>query len=189
MGVMADERITPPGWLPPVAPGTQAPGPPQPPAPPPRPTFAPPAARDAGARTQPSPPATSRNAQAVWALVLAVAGLTLLLVSLGTMFFLTLPCSAVAWWLASGARRQIEAGDTPYGAGQAVAALWIARIGVMAGVAAAVVLIVLVASGFDFEQFRDDLERELEQRRERDGDGDGSGVRTRLAGLSAAVGR
>ena len=170
---MADEPVTPSGWLPPVAPGGQG----SPPAPAPPPPAQPPA------------PAAVRNAQAVWALVLAITGLSLLLVSLGTFFFLTLPCSATAWWLAARARRRIDAGETANGSGQAVAALWIARIGVVAGVAAGVVLIALVASGFDFEQFRDDLERELEQRRERERDGDGDGVRTRLAGLRAAVGR
>ncbi len=48
----------------------------------------------------------------------------------------------------------------------------------IAGVAAMVVLIALIASGFDFEQFRIDLENELDQRRERQGDGDVEGVRT-----------
>ena len=36
----------------------------------------------------------------------------------------------------------------------------------MAGVVAMVAFIVLTASGFDFEQFREDLERDLERRRE-----------------------
>ena len=117
--------------------------------------------------------------------MLAIAALALLLVSLGTLFVLTLPCSIAAWWLAGQARRRLQTGETANGSGQAVAALWIARIGMIAGVAAAVVLIALLASGFDFEQFREDLERELEQRRERRGDG----VRTSLQGLRAAVGR
>jgi len=60
--------------------------------------------------------------------------------------------------------------------GRATAALWIARIGVFAGLAAAVVFIALLASGFDFEQFRDDLQRELQERRDQPGGG-GSGVR------------
>ena len=61
----------------------------------------------------------------------------------------------------------------------------------IAGVAAMVVFIALVASGFDFEQFRDDLERELEQRRERQdggGGGDGDGVRTSLEQVRLAAG-
>ena len=51
-----------------------------------------------------------------------------------------------------------------------------------------VVFIALVASGFDFEQFRDDLERELDRRRERQGGGDGNGVRTSAGQLRAAAG-
>ena len=49
----------------------------------------------------------------------------------------------------------------------------------IAGVVAAVVFFALLAAGFDFEQFREDLERELEQRRDRDTDG----VRTGVQGL------
>jgi hypothetical protein len=179
---MAEERVTSSGWLPPVAPGSGAPEP----APPPqRPTFARAGPDRSGTRSQPTSSASSGNPQAVWALVLAIAALALLLVSLGTLFVLTLPCSIAAWWLAGQARRRLQTGETANGSGQAVAALWIARIGMIAGVAAAVVLIALLASGFDFEQFREDLERELEQRRERRGDG----VRTSLQGLRAAVGR
>jgi hypothetical protein len=48
---------------------------------------------------------------------------------------------------------------------------------VIAGIAAAIVFIALLASGFDFEQFRDDVERELEQRRDRPS---GGGVRAAL---------
>jgi len=119
-----------------------------------------------------------RNAAAVWALALGIAGLTLLLVSLGSLFIVTLPCSVAAWVLAARARRQLASGTTQAGAGQATAALWLGRIGVIAGVAAMVVLIALIASGFDFEQFRIDLENELDQRRESQGDGDVEGVRT-----------
>jgi hypothetical protein len=139
---MSEKPITPSGWLPPVAPGRE----------PPRPQF------------EPAPPAprSGPGAQAVWALVLAIGGLALLLVSLGTLFILTLPCSIAAWVLALRAR-----GAGPGDGGQATAALWIARIGVIAGIAAAIVFIALLASGFDFEQFRDDVERELDDRRDR----------------------
>ena len=142
MGGVSDERVTPSGWLPPVAPGSE----------PPRPRY------------QPTPPAprVGPSTQAIWALVLAIAGLTLLLISLGTLFIVTLPCSVAAWVLALRARA-----NAPGESGQAVAALWIARIGVFAGIAAAIVLVALLASGFDFEQLRDDVERELDQRRDR----------------------
>jgi hypothetical protein len=144
MAAMTDEPITRSGWLPPVAPGG------------PRPRFEPPA----------GPPAPARSSrQATWALALAIVGLTLLMVSLGTLFLIALPCSTAAWVLALRARSADGEG------GQATAALWMARIGVLAGVAAAVVIIALLASGFDIEQFRDDLERELEDRRDRPSSG------------------
>ena len=57
----------------------------------------------------------------------------------------------------------------------------------MAGVAAAVVFFALLAGGFDFEQFRDDLQRELRERR--DESRPSGGVRASLAGLWAAIGR
>ena len=164
----------PSGWLPPTAPGAgPAPRfePPhdQPPAPEPSgPTFV---------RQSPAGP-RERNATALWALVLGIVGLAMLLLSFGFLFAVTLPCSVAAWVLALRARRQLGAGRSGAGAGQATAALWLGRIGVIAGVAAMVILIALVASGFDFEQFRLDLENELDQRRERQGDGGVDGVRT-----------
>ena len=137
---MANERASFGGWLPPAAPGG------------PRPRFEPPV----------GPPAPARSSrEAAWALALAIVGLSLLMVSLGTLFALALPCSIAGWVLALRARAADGEG------GQATAALWMARIGVLAGVAAAVVIIALLASGFDVEQFRDDLERELEDRRDR----------------------
>jgi hypothetical protein len=172
---MAEEPVTRSGWLPPVAPGSRPAEPVSPPPPgerPGRPAFV----REKGAR-----PGNTANPQAVWALVLGGGSLALLVISLGTFFLVTLPCSIAALVLARRARDRVAEGA----AGQAVAALWIARIGVIAGVAAAVVFITLLAAGFDFEQFRDDLERELEQRRDRGSDG----VRTGIEGLRAAVGR
>jgi hypothetical protein len=155
MAAMGDEPTTPSGWLPPVAPGarphTTAPVPPKPGA--------------------PARPGTG----AVWALVLSITGLALLLVSLGTLFLITLPCSIAAWVLAVRAR----------GEDRAAAALWIARIGVIAGVMAAVIFVALLAGGFDFEQFRDDMQRELRERRDRPS----GGVRAALEGLRAVIGR
>jgi hypothetical protein len=126
---------TPSGWLPPVAPGT-------------RPRVEPP---------PPAPAPARPSAGAIWALGLSIAGLALLLVSLGTLFLVTLPCSIAGWVLAARAR----------GEDRATAALWIARIGVIAGVTAAVIFVALLAGGFDFEQFRDDVERELRERQDR----------------------
>ena len=170
---MADERSTPSGWLPPVAPGRSGPEPPSQPQPT-RPTFT---------RTSAAPGA--RNPQAVWALGLSIAALALLLISFGTLFIFTLPCSFAAWSLARQASRRIDDGETTSGSGQAVAALWIARIGAAAGVAAAVAVIALVASGVDLQGWLEDLQRDLEERR----GSDGEGVRTTLPGLPALIGR
>ena len=182
MGAMAD------GWLPPTAPGANPPPrfdvPPQPTAParpePPAagPTFVRPSATAQG----------ERNSAAVWAVALGITGLALLVLSLGSLFVVTLPCSIAAWVLGARARRQIDSGASGRGKGQAVAALWLGRIGVIAGVAAMVVFIALIASGFDFEQFRDDLENELDRRREREGGGESEGVRTSVQGVRAAAG-
>jgi len=176
------------GWLPPTAPGAKPPPrfdvPPEQPAParpepspPDRPTF-----------VRPAPPAPrERNGAAVWAVVLGITAISLLLLSLGSLFLVTLPLSAAAWALAGRARRQIESGATTQGESQAVAALWLGRIGVIAGVAALVVFIVLLAAGVDFEQIRDDLQNELDRRRERDDGGGGDGVRTGLQHVRAAA--
>jgi hypothetical protein len=183
MGSMAE------GWLPPSAPGAKPPPRfdeprPEPPSPPPRepppsgPTF-----------VRPSPPARAeRNGAAIWAMVLGITGLALVVLSLGSLFVVTLPLSIGAWALARKAQRRIESGETTHGDGQATAALWLGRIGVIAGVAALVIFIALIASGVDLEQLRDDLERELDERRERQDDGGADGVRTSVEQLRAAAG-
>jgi hypothetical protein len=183
MGSMAE------GWLPPTAPGAKPPprfDTPRPEQPQPEPSQPPPSGPTF---VRPSPPApTERNGTAVWALVLGITGLALLVLSLGSLFIVTLPLSIAAWSLAGRARRRIESGATSQGEGQATAALWLGRIGVIAGVAALVILIALIASGVDLEQLRDDLERELDEQRERrDGGGDGDGVRTSVEQLRAAA--
>jgi hypothetical protein len=185
MGAMAE------GWLPPTAPGAKPPprfdapreqyAPPQSPQQPPPsgPTFVRPGA---------APPAAKGNRAALWAIWLGITGIALLVLSLGSLFPLTLPLSFAAWVLARRAQRQIESGATTQGDGQATAALWLGRIGVIAGVAALVVFIVLIASGVDFEQLRDDLERELDEQRERRDDGGGSdNVRSAVEQLRAAA--
>jgi hypothetical protein len=187
---MADDAPGTGGWLPPVAPGGN---------PPPR--FDAPqwAAPQAAARRpapavpdRPLPPAftTPRpagNPAAVWGLVLGIGGLTLLLLSLGTLFFITIPLSFAGWSMGRRARAASAAGDVG-GEGQASAALWLGRIGVIAGVAAAVVLIALIASGADLEELRRDLERELERRRQDDDGGNKvDGVRSAVEGLRAVL--
>src|SRR5215208_1575598 len=100
---MGDDRATSfSGWLPPLAPGAG-----------PRPRFggpdpAPP--RPAHVAPPPAPAAGTGNTPAVWALVLSITGLALLLTSLGTLFLLTLPCSAAAWVLARRGRDRVARG-------------------------------------------------------------------------------
>jgi hypothetical protein len=163
-------------WLPPRAPGGQppprfdtvperpsaepepAPAPYEPPRPPQgdRPVFV------------PAKPGSRPNALAIAGLVLGITGLALLLLSLGLGFVFALPCSIAAWLCSSRARARINAGDEVSGAGQAKAGYWLGVAGVALGVAAMVIWIALIASGFDIEEFRDDLERELEQQRNRE---------------------
>jgi len=179
---MADDAPGEGGWLPPVAPDGNPPprfdtpqwAAPQPaaPAPAPAPDRRPPPRFDA--------PKQASSPAAVWGLVLGITGLALLLLSLGTLFFITLPLSFAAMSLGSKARE----------AGQSSAALWLGRAGVIAGVAAAVVLIALVAAGVDFEELRRDIERELERRQKDDsGGGEVDGVRSAIEGLRAFIGR
>jgi hypothetical protein len=204
---MSDEPGTHRGWLPPNAPGAQPPPrfdavpspPPAPPSAPPAPEWSPPGAdwrAQADAPPAPGRPTFTReqargqrNTTAAWALGLGIAGLSLLLVSLGTLFLITLPCSIAAWVLGRKAQGMLERGETGAGQGQVTAALWLGRVGVIAGVAALVVFVALVASGFDFEQFRDDLQRELDKQRQQDQGGGGSGVRSAVESLRAVVGR
>jgi hypothetical protein len=123
-----------------------------------------------------------RNPLAAWGLGFGIAGLGLLLLSLGSFFLVTLPLSGTAWVLGSRARRRAAEGASSEA--QATAALWLGRIGVAIGLLAMIVFIVLVAAGFDFEQLRDDLERELERQRR---ESETEGVRTAVEGLRATV--
>jgi hypothetical protein len=185
MGAMAE------GWLPPTAPGAKPPprfdAPAEQPAPV-QPAYAQPTPASGPTFVKPGPgPSAQANRAAIWAIWLGITGVALLVLSLGSLFLLTLPLSIAAWVLAGRARAQIASGATTHGEGQATAALWLGRIGVIAGVAALVVFVVLLASGVDFEQLRDDLERELDERRERDRDDGAGGVRTSVEQLRAAA--
>jgi hypothetical protein len=186
---MADQPVR--GWLPPAAPGGR---------PPPRFDTVPeepPAAAAAPPPAAPSPPPGRspgfvrpsergvRNPSAAWGLGLGIAGLSLLLLSLGSFFLVTLPLSAAAWWLGARERRRIRSGATPAGDSQATAALWLGRVGVIAGVLAMVAFFVLVAAGVDFEHLRDQLQRELDRQRQQD---DSEGVRSAIEGVRATIG-
>jgi hypothetical protein len=102
------------------------------------------------------------NSAAVWSLVLGLLGVLLLLPTAGV---LSLPVSVGAWITAVQARRRIDAGVTTAGEGMARAGKVLGIIGVVAAAVVIIALIVLIATGFDFEEFQRDLERDLEQRR------------------------
>lgn len=127
-------------------------------APPPAPPVASrPGAPAAGGRYDPL--ATS-------ALVLAIAGVLILVLSLGIGFLFSLPFSITAWRLGVASRRRIAAGR--YGSGDSVAqaGVVIGLIGMALGVVGMIVWSILVLNGLSLEEFQRDLERELERRRE-----------------------
>ena len=157
---MADDPT--PRWLPPQAPGGGEP---------PRFEPAPPAA---GPESPPPAPAPHQRADrptfvrgggpanplAIVALVLGIAGIGLLLISLGLFFPIALPCSIAAWICAANARTRINLGEVSSGRAQAQAAYLIGIIGVVLGVVAAVGWIAAIASGLDLEQLRQDIQRQ-----------------------------
>ena len=179
---MADDAPGEGGWLPPVAPdGNPPPRFDTPQWAAPRPAAPQPAAP--GPDRLPPPrfdgPKQASSPAAVWGLVLGITGVALLLLSLGTLFFISLPLSFAAMSLGRRARD----------AGQSSAALWLGRVGVIAGVAAAVVLIALVAAGVDFEELRRDVERELERRRQDDDGGSGTAASAPRSRACGVIGR
>ena len=151
-------------WLPPQAPGTRA-------APPPEP---------ASPAAPPAPAAAGSNGLAVTSIVLSLCALGLLVLSLGLSFALSLPLAGGAWVCASRARRQ---GTT----GQGQAARILALLALALGVAALIVWLVLIASGFSPDDLQRDLERELE--RQRRSDDPVTRIRELRAGAAVMLGR
>lgn len=79
------------------------------------------------------------NGKATAAMVLGIAGLGLwFMLGLGLLFFVNLPCSALAWIYGIQARRRIEAGKTTRGEGAARAGVILGVVGVILGVLALV---------------------------------------------------
>ena len=190
---MADPPNPVGDWLPPQAPGG-GPAPrfdaePRPrfvPPEPPRPavqTAAPPTAQPATFVKAKSGPA---NGLAIAALVLSISSLALLVLSIGVSFTISLPLSAAAWVCAIKAKRALRDGRAHGGEGQAKAGLWLAMAGVALSVAAMIVWIALIASGFSIDELRENLEQELERQRQRQSGSDDPVVR--LNELRAAVG-
>jgi hypothetical protein len=129
-----------------------------------RPQATPAADRPTFVQRTPAPAAGPGNSAATASVVVGSVSLALLLLSLGSMFFVCVPASIGALVLALAARRRIEAGLTAMGQGPAQAGRIIAWIGIVAGVVAGIVWIALIASGVDvqgwLEDLRDDLERQ-----------------------------
>jgi uncharacterized membrane protein len=171
MAGMADEPEIR-GWLPPQAPGGQAPprfepAPPEPPPPPPASSWQPPSAEPQPPAAEPRQwepvlvPSARPESQglAIGSIVLGVLSVGLLLMSLGTSFLFSMPMSGAAWAFGARARQRAPEG------GPAQAAVVIGMVGVGLAAAAAVIWIVLFSAGFSLEDLRDYLERKLEQQR------------------------
>jgi hypothetical protein len=146
---MADPPQLPGGWLPP-----QPPQPPSAPTPPPR-------------YEQPQPPTFVKpegqrgtNGLAITALVCAISSLGLLMFSLGLSFFFSLPLGIAGWIAALRARTDVQPG-------QRKAGLVLSIVAVALSVAAAIVWVILIASGFSVEELQRNLEQELERQRQR----------------------
>ena len=120
-----------PDFLPPD-PNAEHPPAPQPAA---RPVFLPPNA------TLPPAAGQAKNGRATAALGFGAGGLGLLVFSAGALFFLTVPASIAGWVLGHQAKRR------EIGRDQANIAVIIGIVGVVLGVIAAAVWIVLIATG------------------------------------------
>jgi hypothetical protein len=103
-----------------------------------------------------------RNTAASTSLAFGVIGLLLVVLTLGGGFWLSLPCSIVAWVKGATGRRQVASGKVRTGDGAAHAGLILGVVGVVLGVVGAVVWLLILAS-VDFDV--DELRRELESSR------------------------
>jgi hypothetical protein len=93
--------------------------------------------------------------------VFALVGLLVVVISLGALFVISLPCSIAAWITGSIGRKQVASGVTRTGDGTAHAGLILGVVGVVLGVIGAVVWF-LIFQSVDFDV--DELRRQLEQR-------------------------
>jgi hypothetical protein len=100
------------------------------------------------------------NALATSSLILGMLGLLIIFPSLGFAFVLSLPFSIAAWVTGTLGRKQVTDGVTKAGDGVAHAGVILGIVGIVLGVIGAVVWIVLLASGFDVEEFWRELQRE-----------------------------
>jgi hypothetical protein len=175
MAGMSDEPSVR-GWLPPRAPGAQPPPRFEPAAEEPPPAasgWQPPVARDPEptAPTRPAESSLARPQQArasglaITSIVLGVIGIAFLLLSVGTSFLLSLPCSGAAWACGLRARQRAEAGPGGGARGPAQTGVVLGMVGVGLGIVAAIVWIVLLSAGVSIDDLRDSLQRRLEEER------------------------
>jgi hypothetical protein len=99
------------------------------------------------------------NGLATTSLVLGMLGLLIVFPSLGLLFVFSLPCSIGAWVTGQMGRKQVSDGLTKAGDGIAHAGIILGVVGVVLAVIGAVVWIILLSSGFDLQEFRQELER------------------------------
>jgi hypothetical protein len=146
-----------PSWLPPRPPGEDRPGrlwagPPDrdgwlPPAPPVEPVP-----RDGQRRRPPEfvhADGRPKNGAAVAGVAMGIGGLALLILSLGLLFPVSIPCSTGAWAFAIVARRRLHGDVVSRAARQARLALALGIGGVVLGFVAGIVWIALLATGAD----------------------------------------
>ena len=134
-------------WLPPSAPGAQAPRRwdeerVEVPSPPPTPTTVP------GQPVAPAP-AQPSNGQAVAALVLGICGLVFLVMAIGLLAPLSLPCSILAWVFGVKGRRLADRGLAGQ-RGLAQAGFVMGVVGTVLGVLALIAWAVVIATMPEF---------------------------------------
>jgi hypothetical protein len=113
------------------------------------------AERPVFARPTPEP----GNSLAVTSLTLSLVGLVLVFLSLGLAALLSIPFSIGAWVTGHLGRQQVSKGVTKAGDGIAHAGLVLGVVGVVLGVIGAVVWSLLLAGGFDLEEFLKEIEQ------------------------------
>jgi hypothetical protein len=92
--------------------------------------------------------------------VLGVLGVVLILFTAGVGFLFSLPLSIAGWIAGAQGRKRVASGETSAGDGVAHAGVILGIVGVVLGVIGMVVWVVLIASGFDVDELRRELEEQ-----------------------------
>ena len=131
----------PGGWYPPAGQGWQQPGP-QP-----------------WAYPRPSAP---DNPQAIAGFVLSLVSLGLLVVSVGLSSIASVGCAIAGMVLGRKGVRRVDAGETPKHRGLGQAGFWVGLGSLILSLLATAAWIAVLVAAISDEEFRDDLERELD---------------------------